>query len=86
MTNEQSKTLAVECTKLARSLTKDDPSFAGTEWAYEFSPETFSDSNMDFVLEVCEAVKAAWEPSTERPIIFNLPAVMGPDIHRKCRN
>ncbi|KAN0073922.1 hypothetical protein V8E54_007859 [Elaphomyces granulatus] len=76
MTNEQTKALAVECTKLARSLTKDDPSFADTEWAYEFSPETFTDSNMDFVLEVCEAVKAAWEPSVQNRIIFNLPATV----------
>lgn len=46
MTEEQTKAVAVECTKLVRSLTKDDPTFAGTEWAYEFSPETFSDSSM----------------------------------------
>ena len=45
MSNTQTKALAVECTKLARSLTKDDPSTADTEWAYEFSPETFSDSS-----------------------------------------
>ncbi|KAF2120312.1 2-isopropylmalate synthase [Lophiotrema nucula] len=76
MNNEESKALAVECTKYARSITKDDPSTAGTEWAYEFSPETFSDSDPDFVLEVCEAVKAAWEPSEEKPIIFNLPATV----------
>lgn len=76
MNNEQSKALAVECTKLARKLTKDDPSHAGTEWAYEFSPETFSDSDPNFVIEVCEAVKAAWEPSVENPIIFNLPATV----------
>lgn len=72
-TPEQSKKLAVECTQYARSITKDDPSQAGTEWAYEFSPETFSDSSPEFVIEVCEAVKAAWEPSEENPIIFNLP-------------
>lgn len=76
MNNEQSKALAVECTKYARSITKNDPSTAGTEWAFEFSPETFSDSDMDFVLEVCDAVKAAWEPSEENPIIFNLPATV----------
>lgn len=74
MNNEESVKLAVECTKLARSLTKDDPSHATTEWAYEFSPETFSDSDPDFALEICEAVKAAWEPTVENPIIFNLPA------------
>lgn len=76
MNNEQSKALAVECTKYARSITKDDPEQAGTEWAYEFSPETFSDSSPEFVVEVCEAVKAAWEPTVENPIIFNLPATV----------
>ncbi|KAF2497182.1 2-isopropylmalate synthase [Lophium mytilinum] len=94
MNNAESKALAVECTRYARSITKDDPSQAGTEWAYEFSPETFSDSNPDFVLEVCEAVKAAWEPSVENPIIFNLPAtvemstpnVYADQIEYFCRN
>lgn len=76
LTEEQSLALAVKCTKYARSITKDDPSQAGTEWAYEFSPETFSDSNMDFIVRVCEAVKEAWEPSVENPIIFNLPATV----------
>jgi 2-isopropylmalate synthase len=94
MTNEQSKALAVECTRLARKLTKDDPSFAGTEWAYEFSPETFSDTSPEFAVEVCEAVKAAWEPSVSNPIIFNLPAtvemstpnVYADQIEYFCRN
>lgn len=76
MNNEQSKALAVQCAKLVRELTKDDPSTAGTEWAFEFSPETFSDSDPDFVVEVCEAVKEAWGPSVENPIIFNLPATV----------
>lgn len=76
MNNEQSVALAVECTKYARSITKDDPTQANTHWTYEFSPETFSDSDPDFVLEICEAVKAAWEPSVENPIIFNLPATV----------
>ncbi|KAK3082244.1 hypothetical protein LTS18_010661 [Coniosporium uncinatum] len=76
MNNEESKALAVECTKYARSITKDDPETAGTEWAYEFSPETFSDSDPEFVVEICEAVKAAWEPSVENPLIFNLPATV----------
>ncbi|KAF2143293.1 uncharacterized protein K452DRAFT_168853 [Aplosporella prunicola CBS 121167] len=94
MNNEQSKALAVECTKYARSITKDDPSTAGTEWMYEFSPETFSDSDPDFVIEVCEAVKEAWSPSEENPIIFNLPAtvematpnVYADQIEYFCRN
>ena len=94
MNNEQSKQLAVECTKYARSITKDDPSTAGTEWIFEFSPETFSDSDPDFVVEICDAVKNAWEPSKEVPIIINLPAtvemstpnVYADQIEYFCRN
>lgn len=73
---EEALDLAVRCTKLVRSLTKDDPTQTATEWAFEFSPETFSDTEPDFALKVCEAVKAAWEPSVENPIIFNLPATV----------
>ena len=75
-TPEQSLELAVKCTKYARSITKDDPSQSGTEWAYEFSPECFSDSEPEFVIRICEAVKATWEPSESNPIIFNLPATV----------
>lgn len=73
---EKSLEMAVRCTKYARSITKDDPSTAGTEWNLEFSPETFSDTEPEFAVEVCEAVKAAWEPTEEQPMIFNLPATV----------
>jgi 2-isopropylmalate synthase len=76
MNDAETKALAVECTKYARSITKDDPEQKDTEWSYEFSPETFSDSSPEFVIDVCEAVKAAWEPSVEKPIVFNLPATV----------
>ena len=93
-TPEESLNLAVKCTKYARSITKDDPSQAGTEWAYEFSPETFSDTSPEYVIKICEAVKAAWEPSESNPIIFNLPAtvemstpnVYADQIEYFCRN
>lgn len=84
MEEDESIALAVKCTKLVRSLTKDAPeskrSIAPdgkpTEWAFEFSPETFSDTDMKFAVRICEAVKAAWGPSEENPIIFNLPATV----------
>ena len=50
----------MKCTKLVRQLTKDDLSTAGTDWDFEFSPETFSDTDLDYAVEVCEAVKEAW--------------------------
>jgi 2-isopropylmalate synthase len=73
---DQSVELASRCAALVRSLTKDDPSQSGTEWAFEFSPETFSDTSPEFVVRICEAVKKAWEPTVENPIIFNLPATV----------
>ncbi|ERF68820.1 hypothetical protein EPUS_06264 [Endocarpon pusillum Z07020] len=79
MSEEESIALAVKCTELARSLTKDAPKdtpYAQTEWLYEFSPETFSDTSPEFVVKICEAVKAAWEPTEEAPLIFNLPATV----------
>lgn len=93
-TEDESVELASKCAALVRSLTKDDPSQAGTEWAFEFSPETFSDSSPEFVVRICEAVKAAWGPTVEHPIIFNLPAtvemstpnVYADQIEYFCRN
>jgi len=73
---DESVELASKCAALVRSLTKDDPSQAGTEWAFEFSPETFSDTSPEFGVRICEAVKAAWGPTEENPIIFNLPATV----------
>ena len=76
MDRKQSLEMAVKCTKYARSITKDDPAQAGTDWQFEFSPETFSDTEPEFAVEVCQAVKEAWGPTAEKPIIFNLPATV----------
>lgn len=66
--------LAVECTKLVRSLTKDTD--ADTNWNLEFSPEFFSDSRLEYTVEICDQVRKAWEPTKEDPVIFNLPATV----------
>jgi 2-isopropylmalate synthase len=78
MTEEETLDLAVRSTKLIRKLTKDneDAFCKQTEWALEFTPEVFQDTTLDFAIRICEAVKAAWEPSVENPIIFNLPATV----------
>ena len=46
------------------------------EFGYEYSPEIFTQTPTDFVLEVCEAVSEIWQPGPEREIIFNLPATV----------
>lgn len=84
MTQEEAVAKAVEAAKLIRSLTKDDPTKQETEWTLQFSPECFSDTPTEFAVEICEAVKAVWEPTVESPIIFNLPAtveVASPNVY-----
>ncbi len=44
--------------------------------AYEFSPEEFTDSDLDFVVDVCRAVKETWGPSRPEEFILNLPATV----------
>ena len=43
---------------------------------YEYSPESFTGTEMDFALEICEAVMDVWEPTPERPVIINLPSTV----------
>ena len=47
-----------------------------TDWRFEYSPETFSTAELDFSLEVCEAVIDVVEPTPDRPLILNLPATV----------
>ncbi|AJE40605.1 2-isopropylmalate synthase [Streptomyces nodosus] len=47
-----------------------------TEFGYQYSPEIFTDTELDFALEVCEAVMDVWQPGPGREIILNLPATV----------
>lgn len=49
------------------------PRLASTDLRFEYSPESFSATEVEFSLEVCEAVGEIWKPTPERRIIFNLP-------------
>ncbi|HEY2521832.1 MAG TPA: 2-isopropylmalate synthase [Streptosporangiaceae bacterium] len=48
----------------------------GTAFGYEYSPEIFMDTELDFSIEVCEAVSGLWQPEPGREIIFNLPCTV----------
>ncbi|WP_024304569.1 2-isopropylmalate synthase [Pseudogulbenkiania sp. MAI-1] len=67
------KALALAGTRLIRELADADPA---TDWVFQYSPETFSATEPEFALEVCNAVIAAWEPMPERKMIVNLPATV----------
>ncbi|HXA99696.1 MAG TPA: 2-isopropylmalate synthase [Steroidobacteraceae bacterium] len=47
-----------------------------TEWTFEYSPESFTGTELDFAVEVCDAVNAVWEPTPDRKSILNLPATV----------
>ncbi|RWA11886.1 hypothetical protein EKO27_g3186 [Xylaria grammica] len=78
LTEKETTELAVRCTKLVRSLTKEssDREMREIEWTLEFTPENFQDTTPEYGLEICEAVKDAWQPRADNPIIFNLAATV----------
>jgi 2-isopropylmalate synthase len=47
-----------------------------TEWTFEYSPESFTGTELDFAVEVCDAVNAVWEPTPQCKSILNLPATV----------
>jgi 2-isopropylmalate synthase len=65
--------IAVNAAKLCRKLEQQHPR---TAIRYEYSPESFTLTEPDFAVEVCERVMDVIEPSDERPIILNLPATV----------
>ena len=61
---------ATWCKKYAEQL------LAGTAVRWQYSPESFTGTELDYAVEVCEAVMDVWQPTPERPVILNLPATV----------
>ncbi len=72
MSREDIKQIAIEGTKLVKEYAKGFPG----EIILEYSPESFSGTEVEYALEVCTAVQEIWEPTPEKKIIFNLPATV----------
>ncbi|WP_371659899.1 2-isopropylmalate synthase [Streptomyces sp. NBC_00280] len=72
---DQIKQIAVDGTRLVMEYAEKllGPE---TEFGYQYSPEIFTDTELDFALEVCEAVMDVWQPGPGREIILNLPATV----------
>ena len=70
---EQIKQLATDAGELIKTIAKDYPD---TNWRWEYSPESFTGTELDFALEVCDAVVDTMEATPEQPIIINLPATV----------
>lgn len=91
LSKDEIKNIAVNGAKLVRKLADENPQ---TQWVMEYSPESFVLTELEFSLEVCEAVARVWEPTRENKIILNLPTTVEsstPNVHADqiewfCRN
>ncbi len=78
---EKIRDIAVDGAKVVKELV---PTVPETEIVLQYSPESFSDTELDFALECCESVMAVWEPTAEKKMILNLPATVEwttPNVH-----
>src|SRR6516162_425028 len=65
--------IAVRAAKLCRQLVATVPE---TDIHFQYSPESFTGTELEFAKEICEAVMDVWEPTARRPVILNLPATV----------
>ncbi|GII60358.1 2-isopropylmalate synthase [Sphaerisporangium krabiense] len=65
--------IAVEGAKLCRKLAEQ---MTGTEIYFQYSPESFTGTELEYAVEVCNAVTEVWQPTPDRKVIVNLPATV----------
>ena len=68
--------IAVEGAKLIRQLTEEEIASSGMNIRYEYSPESFTGTEIDFAIEICESVMETLGATNENPIILNLPSTV----------
>ncbi|MEG3174969.1 2-isopropylmalate synthase [Sphingomonas sp. RB3P16] len=73
MSQAQVKQIAIDGAMILRDQAAAQPD---TDWYFEYSPETFSTAELDFSLEVCEAVMDVLRPTADHKLILNLPATV----------
>ena len=73
MTRAEVKQIAIDGAMILRDQAASQPD---TDWYFEYSPETFSTAELDFSLEVCEAVMDVLRPTPDHKLILNLPATV----------
>ena len=67
------KAIAVKGAELVKRYAEAQPE---TDWHFQYSPESFTGTEIDYAIDVCDAVVDVWQPTPERPIILNLPATV----------
>jgi 2-isopropylmalate synthase len=69
----QTINLAVDAAQLIKELAAAQPD---TEWQFQYSPETFTATELDFAKDICNAVLEIWQPTPQHKAIINLPATV----------
>lgn len=69
----ETKALAVHAATKIKAIADQHPE---TQWTFQYSPETFTATELPFAKEVCDAVTEVWQASPERKVILNLPATV----------
>ncbi|MFK7730671.1 MAG: 2-isopropylmalate synthase [Pseudomonadales bacterium] len=67
------KAIAVDGAKIVKTCAAQQ---TDTNWVFQYSPESFTGTEMDYAVEVCDAVMNVWQPSSDKPCIINLPATV----------
>jgi 2-isopropylmalate synthase len=62
--------------KAARCVLDQARAHPQTDWRFEYSPESFTGTELDFAVAICDAVNEVWRPTPERKVILNLPATV----------
>jgi len=65
--------IAVKAARCVREQALKQPQ---TQWFFEYSPESFTGTELDFAVEICDAVTAVWQPTPQHKVIINLPATV----------
>ena len=73
MSREEIIEIAVSGVRMVKERVAKHPA---TDWRLEYSPESFTGTELDFAVEICDAVVREWQPTPDKKIILNLPATV----------
>ena len=65
--------IAVNAARIIKNLAEQQPQ---TRWTFQYSPEIFTSTELEFAVEVCDAVLDVWQPTPDNKVILNLPATV----------
>ena len=72
---EEITKIATDGAQLIKEIASEEI-YKGTDFQFEYSPESFTGTEMDYAAEICNAVIDIWEPTPDHPVIINLPATV----------